>query len=186
MSGEKAFEQFCAKYGDDAGTEVMERIGDAMFEKDPGDRIKILDVHALNACNHIVDGDIEHAGKWFSFSVESGDRRGTFVREWGAHGSVAGYEPEPPIVYDLMPANRALEIKRPGMFGVYLAWREMEWFRKLAQSYNYDRHFAPGGKTENHYRAKGAERGLVFAIDADVKARIDAFKALAKAKGERA
>lgn len=177
MSGEKAFEQFCAKYGENAGTEVMERIADAMWDKEPGRRVKITDLHTLNAYNHIVDGDIEHAGEWFSFSVESGDRRGTFVREWGAHGSVAGYEPEPPIVYDLMPANHALEIERPGMFGVYMAWRETKWFREMAESYNYDRHFAPGFKTENHYRTKAAERGLVFAVDGDVKARIAAFKA---------
>jgi hypothetical protein len=30
----------------------------------------------------------------------------------------------------------------------------------MERSYNYDRHFQPGGKIENHYRDKADKRGL--------------------------
>jgi len=176
-SGEKAFEAFCAEYGEEAGEEVMERIADAMWTQKGDDRLRINNFHTLNACNHVADGDIEHDGKWFSFSVESGDWNGTVIHGWGDLDDVAAYDPPRPTIYDLMPSNRSLEIERPGMFRVYLLWRQEKWFQDLARSYNYDRHFAPGGKTESYWRGKAASRGLVYAPDSEVNERIAAFNA---------
>ena len=174
-AGKKAFEAFCAKYGEKAGEEVMERIADAMWTRKGDDRLRINNFHTLNACNHVADGDIEHGEEWFSFSVESGDRNGTVIHGWGDLDDVAAYDPPKPTIYDLMPCNRALEIERPGMFGVYLAWRKEKWFQDLVRSYNYDRHFAPGCKTEKCWPGKAADRGLVYATSGEVTARIAAF-----------
>ncbi|MBS1065888.1 hypothetical protein JK164_07940 [Gluconobacter kondonii] len=174
---EKAFEAFCAKYGEKAGEEVMERIADAMWTRKGDDRLRINNFHTLNACNHVADGDIEHAGEWFSFSIESGNWNGTVIRGWGDLDQVTAYDPPRPTVYDLMPRDRSLEIARPGMFRVYLLWRREKWFQDLAQSYNYDRHFAPGGKTETYWREKAAARGLLYAPDTEVTERIAAFNA---------
>jgi len=175
MNGEKAFEQFCEKYGEDAGTEVMERIADAMWSQKGDERLRINNFHTLNACNHVADGDIEHGGIWFSFSVESGDWNGTVIHGWGDLDDVAAYVPDRPTVYGLMPRDRSLEITRPEMFGVYLLWRKEPWFADLSRSYNYDRHFAPGGKTETYWREKAGKRGLVYAPDEEVNARIAKF-----------
>lgn len=174
---EKAFEAFCVEYGEKAGEEVMERIADAMWSRKGDDRLRINNFHTLNACNHVADGDIKHDGKWFSFSIESGDRNGTVIHGWGDLDDVAAYDPPCPIIYDLMPSNRSLEIERPGMFRVYLLWRQEKWFQDLSRSYNYDRHFAPGGKTESHWREKAASRGLIYVPDGEVKERIAAFNA---------
>ena len=40
-------------------------------------------------------------------------------------------------------------------------WRKEQWFKDMEQSYNYDRHFAPGGATETYYREKASKKGLV-------------------------
>ncbi|GCE85125.1 hypothetical protein [Komagataeibacter diospyri] len=176
--GEKAFEVFEKKYGADAGTEVMERIADAMWDQKGNDRLIISNIHTINACNHVVDGDIEHAGEWFSFSIESGDRNGTVIHGWGPLDEVSPYKPEPPVIYEMVPRDRDLELRNPSMFRVYLHWRDADWFKEMCRSYNYDRYAQPGGKIEGYYRDKAAKRGLAWTTREDAKERIDAFRSI--------
>ncbi|WP_075595408.1 hypothetical protein [Novacetimonas hansenii] len=174
--GEKAFESFEEKYGADAATEVMERIADAMWDQKGDDRLIISNIHTINACNHVADGDIEHEGEWFSFSIESGDRNGTVIHGWGPRYEVSPYKPEPPVIYDMVPRDIGLESHRPEMFRVYLHWRNTEWFKEMCRSYNYDRYVQPGGKTEEYYSDKAQKRGLKFIPREDAQERIDAFR----------
>jgi hypothetical protein len=39
-------------------------------------------------------------------------------------------------------------------------WRMEPWFAEIIRSYAYDKHFAPGGRTETYYRDKAQSKGL--------------------------
>ncbi len=159
--GEAAFDAFCARFGEAAGTEVMDRITDAECG---GSREGItMDVHRHNACNSTLSGTITHAGEDFGFVIDSGDWNGTLIRQWGPAEDVEPYEPEPPILYTFVPADPSLRERSPGLFKVYLAWAKMDWFKDKVRGYNYDRHFAPGVKTERHYRDWAVSKGLKIA-----------------------
>lgn len=156
------FDAFCARFGNDAGQEVMERIADAGWSR-KGDGIRFREIHQINACNHVYSGVIEHAGEEFGFVIESGDMNGTVIHEWGAAEDVGVYEPEPPVVYTFVPADDFLKTEHPGLYRVYVLWTKTEWFKEKERGYNYDRHFAPGCKTEDHYRNWAASKGMKIA-----------------------
>lgn len=170
LTGEKAFEAFEARFGVDAATEVMDRIANADWKRG-GHGVTISDVYAHNACNHTISGIVEHARERFGFVIDSGDRAGTVIREWGPEGDIEVYEPEPPTVYTFVPRDADLASKSPALFKVYLEWRKQSWFKEAVRGYNYDRHFAPGVKTERHYRDLADNRGLRI-VDEEEAGRI--------------
>lgn len=174
------FAAFCARFGDEAGQEVMERIADAGWNR-KGDGVSFKDIHQINACNHVYSGVITHAGEDFGFIIESGDIHGTLIREWGAADEIGTYQSPAPTLYTFAPADDELKQKRPELYGVYLAWRKTDWFRDKERGYNYDRHFAPGGKTEDHYRAWAASKGMKI-VPADVLTDEDVSKCAPKQK----
>ena len=163
MDGEKAFEAFCARFGQEAGDRVMDRITDA--ECGGSREGVIMSIHRHNACNVTLSGAITHAGEEFGFVIDSGDWAGTVIREWGPADEVGDYEPEQPTLFTFVPVNPDLARVRPALFRVYLLWREQPWFKDRVRGYNYDRYFAPGVKTEDHYRAFAASRGLKIATN---------------------
>lgn len=147
----------------------LERIAEASWNNG-GEGIVFLDIHQINACNHVFSGTIEDEGKTFGFIIEMGDISGTHVHDWGDPEDVGTYRAPPPVLYTFVPQDDHLEIRRPEMYAVYLAWTKEPWFIEMARSYNYDRHFQPGGKIEEHYRALAAKRGLKPAVDRTVRA----------------
>ncbi|WP_454813822.1 hypothetical protein [Labrys neptuniae] len=170
--GNEDFSAFCERFGDDVGIDIMERMIDAAHAKDGRcGNIHVHDVHRHNACNHTYSGTVEHAGEIFGFIVHSGDWNGTDVEEWGPEDDVGTYDPPRPTTYTFVPANRTLKFDRPAMWQVYLQWRDQPWFKEKAHGYNYDRHFAPGGKTESHYRDWAASKGLRI-VDTEEAQRI--------------
>lgn len=156
------FDAFCDKYGDSAGQEVLERICSAHYNGD-GEGVHLSNVHRHNACNHTYTGYVEYAGETFHFVIHSGDWNGTDVQEFGTIDEVECYEPPKPTLYTFVPRNPLLKFEKPAMWNVYLLWREEEWFKNKVRGYNYDRHFAPGVKTEQHYREFARSKGLVIA-----------------------
>ena len=167
---DKRFLEFCDKYGNDAANEVLEKITD-VFCKACGthasltqDNISIYTIHMINACNHVFDGSITYDNQEYGFVIESGDRRGTVIREWGPRDDV-GFAEEPEITQlDFIPKDITLKISRPEMYKLYLYWREQGWFKDKVRGYNYDRMFAPGGKTEKYYRDWADTKGLKIGI----------------------
>lgn len=168
MAENKEFAAFCDRFGEAAGVQVMERIADALWNRE-GEGISFLDIHQHNACNHTVSGTIEHAGESFGFIIESGDIHGTVIHEWGEPEDVGVFKPAPPTLYTFVPTDPGLELRRPEMWKVYLAWRETPWFKEKERGYNYDRHFQPGSVTEKHYRDWAATKGLMPAIVEEAK-----------------
>lgn len=144
--------------------EALERIANAQWSGGKADGVDIHTVHQFNACNHRLGGTIEIDGLEYGFVIDSGDWNGTDVIEWGLSDSeVSGYfaEPEAPEPRTFIPENRGLFTESPGLFKVYALWRKEAWFTDKVRGYNYDRHFAPGGKTESYYRDWAASKGMV-------------------------
>lgn len=155
--------------------EALERIADASWgwssykNKERINGVWISDVHTINACNHVYSGNVLIDGTDYGFIIESGDRVGTEIREWGLADDVGTYDPgPPPEPLRLVPRDDNLWCDRPAMFAVYAAWRKEKWFEDLERNYNYDRHFAPGGKTETYYRSKAEARGLKYGYLSDM------------------
>jgi hypothetical protein len=165
------FEQFEKHYGPAAAEGVLTRIceaGWAPSQLEPG--IKELRVHEHNACNHTYEGVLEYDGIAFSFVVDNGDWNGTEVREFTTEDA-AGYEAPRPALYVLVPEKADLRATNPAMYSVYLHWTRTSWFADIQRGYNYDKHFQPGVKTEQHYRDKARQHGLKFVQSDDVQAR---------------
>jgi hypothetical protein len=164
------FAAFCDRFGEAVVLDFMERLADLSWS---GDRvsadgsIRITDCYQHNAANHTYSGTLSHAGEEFGFIIEQGDRNGTLVRDFGPADDVGTFDPPEPELYTFVPADDELKTKRPEMYAVYLAWTKEEWFKEKVRGYNYDRHFAPGGKTETYYREWAAKKGLKPALESD-------------------
>ena len=161
--------------------DALERIANAQWslgnKKGTCDGVTLLEVYQHNVCNHTLSGTVEVDGQVYGFIIDSGDWSGTVVRAWGDPEEVGVEpEPEPPEPRTFVPNDDDLAWSRPGMFGVYMAWRKEPWFVEMERSYNYDRHFAPGGKTEGYYRDKASKRGMKPGYLSDLTSAIAQWK----------
>lgn len=118
------------------------------------------DVYQHDACNHTISGRIDHDGVEYGFVIHNGNWNGTEVAEWGLAEDVGTYKPEWVEPMALVPRDPFMSRERPGMFKVYGLWRKEKWFQEMERSFAYDRHFAPGGKTETYWREKAGAKGL--------------------------
>jgi hypothetical protein len=143
MAENKEFAAFCKRFGDEAGESVLERICEAHWSGS-GPGVRLTDIHQHNACNHTLSGTVEHRGEAFGFVIESGDRNGTVILQWGDPEDIEAFKPEKPTLYTFVPQDDFLKERRPEMYRVYLAWTKEDWFNEKARNYNYDRHFSAG------------------------------------------
>ena len=140
--------------------ESLTRICEAHWYKS-GSGVKFIDIHQHDACNHTLSGTIDVGGVEYGFIIDNGNWAGTVVRAWGDPEDVGVYDPgPPPEMATFVPVDDSLSETSPGLFNVYLAWRKESWFVEKERGYNYDRHFAPGGKTESYYRDWAAKKGM--------------------------
>lgn len=123
--------------------------------------VYISDVVMINACNHISSGSFWWNDVEYSFEYESGDWSGSLFRQISdtAPIPVIDYRPEPlaiaPLNYaQCTPKNAAFMITKWKLF------ETREDVQTLLRNYGYDRTFAPGSKTENHYRDKFSKLGI--------------------------
>lgn len=152
--------------------DVMERILAAAHRAGPGSSDVVVSTYKHNACNHTYSGEIDVDGERYAFVIDSGDWNGTVIHEWCHPDEAKGFtEPEPPEPRTFVPVNDNLNVTVPAMFRAYGLWRLESWFKDMERAYNYDRHFAPGVKTEAHYTEQAAKRGLrpgyLSSLDAD-------------------
>jgi len=167
MSDCANFIAFCNAVGNDAASKLIDRICDAQAG-DKSDGIRISTAHRHDAINYTLEGEAEYEGKTYAFLIDNGNWNGTVVREWGNPENAPSYEPPPPPRYEAIPQNEGLKQTHPGLWAVYLQWRQQDWFKDLVRGYNYDNHFAPGNKTERYYREMAAKRGLkIVLVDQD-------------------
>lgn len=150
-------------YTNEPSEDDLERIGEVICNRDSAEMfgVNVLDLYQINAANHVLSGTIMVGEVEHGFIVEMGDIQGCQVHAWGDPENTGRYQPPKPNLRTFIPKDLWLLAKNPAMFEVYCLWRDEPWFKELEQKYNYDRLFQPGGKIEDHYRAKAAERGLV-------------------------
>ncbi len=165
------FEELTVLYGDDWADAILSNICEAHWSfdslKDFGQAshgVYFSDIYAKDVINHVLSGEVTYNGEKFNFVIENGNQNGTVVLEFEREedGEVGAYEHPKPNLWTFVPENRDLKHEKPYMWKVYLAWREMEWFKEQERKYNYDIFFQPGGHVKDHYSKWAAEKGLAI------------------------
>lgn len=118
----------------------------------------------INATNHQVSGAFWLGGVEYAFLVEMGDNNGFMFRELTADGPIPENKVEH-ARFALAPRQDLITKAVAEGQGAFLIakWDAMlkrEPYNQLIGKYHYDRMFAPGLKTESHYREKAAEVGF--------------------------
>lgn len=143
--------------------------------------VYIYDAHAHDAINYTLSGNITFEGVEYGFIVRDGNWNGTSVLEWGLSDDVGRYKAPPPTIYTMVPITNRIRMGYHGysMFkDVYLAWRKEEWFAKICHDFMYDKHFAPGLGTNEHYNGLASKRGLKLATADEFDRLMVEFNAL--------
>ena len=154
-----SFLEFCEDRDNDFINGILEKIEDTHCGNE-NEGVTISESYRQDATNFVYEGSIAVGDDEFRFVVESGNRRGTVVLEWGKDGDVKGYEPPKPIKYTMVPVIDNIKEKNPAMWKSYLQWKKEPWFQELIRKYTYDMHFEPTTKTEEHYRIIAKSYGL--------------------------
>lgn len=178
-------EEFCRLYGEDRVTQIIE----AMIElrrqsRESGtvDDITFTDITAHDAINHTMIGYFQHDGDEVCFNIDNGNWNGTVVNSFGEDADMT---PPPITVWRLRPKEvpswgpdgdetpaqyaKRVETWRKRNDVIFAHWKTEKWFQDLERSLNYDRRFAPGLKTDEHYRAAAEKRGLVIVAEEHAK-----------------
>lgn len=155
MSPNQAFERDVPSHLQD---DVMTMLSEAAHDDDAHSAVTILDRDQLNAINVRVSGIVEINGVEYTFQLEDGDRNGTQLLAWEDDKP---FEHHVPTRWALAPQERLISDAVLSGKGLFLIWK---WdvmaarpeIAAIVGKYAYDRHFAPGGKTEKHWRDAAA------------------------------
>jgi len=126
--------------------------------------IHILDRDKLDAINVRAHGIIEIDGEEYTFQMEDGNWSGTVLLDWN---SGREFEKHVPIRWTLQPSNDLINKAIEAGKGPFLIWKWDVMLKRpeiaaIPGKYAYDRHFAPGGKTEQHWKAAAAKHRFVI------------------------
>jgi hypothetical protein len=167
---------FCQTYGEDqleaildAGLKVIQRSRDEGSEGS----ITFSHIERHDAINYTFIGYFQHGEEEVCFRIQNGNWNGTVVDSFGEETDM---EPPERYVYVLESIDipswgpnadetveayaERVEAWRTRNAKIMAFWRKEPWFQELERSINYDKMFAPGLKTDSHYRAKADARGL--------------------------
>jgi hypothetical protein len=130
----------------------------------------LFDRVTLNACNHAMTGVFWLDGTEWAFEVESGDWNGWVWRSVSAEGPIPEIDYKP-TVFALQPnstivAQAVMANQGKSLVAKWDAFLERPEFKDLPRKYMYDRHFAPGIKTERYWKDKAATVGFEL-VDKD-------------------
>lgn len=144
---------------------ILEAICEAAHDDRHGhEHIHIIDRDRLDSINVRAHGVVTIDGNEYRFIVESGDRNGFVLEDW--EGDKV-FEHHKPTQYALAPNNSIIGKHLEAGRGQFLiakwdAFLQRPEFADLARKYAYDKHFAPGGKTESYWHDKAAQVGFVI------------------------
>lgn len=132
------------------------------------DAVTILDIDRLDAINVRVEGILQWNDEEYSFHVEDGNWNGTVIREWEGVGEA--FERHKPTVYALQPnlglVSKAVESNRGAfLIAKWDAFLTRADVKEIPNKYMYDKHFAPGGKTETYWKEAAAKHGFVIVTE---------------------
>lgn len=130
--------------------------------------VAIIDHERLDATNHRASGVIEIEGREYAFEMLDGDDQGTVLVSWNEDRPFVRSEP---VIHTLQPTADLIEqAMRMGRGALLLVkWDAMlsrPEVARIATSYAYDRHFAPGVITDAHWTGAARTLGLVI-VDAE-------------------
>lgn len=145
--------------------DLYQRMSDATAGGEGDDLVSIHDHERVNALNSRASGTVRVGDLEFAFEMEDGDRNGTVLLHWGVEERAFGRSE--PIRYAVQPTPeaiaRSIEVGRVALLlAKWDAIVAQPQVAELLRAYGYDRHFAPGGVTETHWRSKAARMGLVI------------------------
>lgn len=138
--------------------DVMTMLSEAAHDDGAHDAVTILDRDQLNAVNVRVSGIVTIGDVEYTFHLEDGDRNGTRLLAWEDDKP---FEYHVPTRWTLAPQQRLIDNAILNDKGPFLIWKWDAMIARpeiaaIASKYAYDRHFAPGSKTEKHWRDAAA------------------------------
>lgn len=172
-------EQLGAKYPEKM-EQIAEEIGEfgwdrahrcAIPEGEDG-HVWVDEIEMINAANHQVTGVFWLGGVEYGFRAQMGDRNGFEFLEISADGDIPDIKISRPR-FALAPHQELVaKAIQEGKGSLLVArWDAMvaRNYPSLMRKYHYDRLFAPGEKTERHYREKAAEGDLQIVSEDEAK-----------------
>lgn len=154
---------------------LAEQICDVISGDEPTDDIRdgftgslnVDDVCRVDACNHIATGSFWAGSIVYGFKVESGNNNGFVWKDINERGDIPDIEREN-VTYALVPnaaaVARAID-SSPNARMLLNLWDTLtsyEPYKSLAGNYAYDKHFAPGEKTERYWQSKAESVNLTI------------------------
>lgn len=177
---------------DEIATGICE--GDSHDELEEGEHgyFWVSDRHWVNRLNQIIVGSFWVDGVELTFEAESGDRNGWMWRDISPDKPVARIEDiaPKPTVYALQP-NEYIVRKSMAQGQSYFLLVKWDAFLKrkdlaeLPRKYMYDKHFAPGSKTESYWRGKAEKVGFILVPEDQANETRAILKAQAMLEGVR-
>ena len=129
------------------------------------DAVTILDVDKLDAINVRAEGILRWNGEEYSFHVEDGNWNGRSSGSGKALVKLSSatnllftrYRPNPGLVSKAVESNRGSFLI--AKWDAFLTRNDV---KEIPNKYMYDKHFAPGGKTETYWKEAAAKYGFVI------------------------
>lgn len=145
--------------------DLFEAMAEAADSGEGRDNVSIVDFDRIDAVNVRASGFVEIEGREYAFEIESGNRAGTVLTHWGVEEKP--FERHEPTRWAVEPdrllIGRAMETGTCGM--LLLKWEALSKRQDVVEAiraYGYDRHFAPGVVTEDHWRGRLGRLGFVL------------------------
>lgn len=136
------------------------------------DAVTVLNSYRSDVINATAEGIVEFKDREYYFVLEDGNNRGTVLLGWEDHGR---YEEPKPTIWTIAPKpDTVSNALLPGGNPAFLL-KKWDLFldrydiKDLLRGYSYDRHFQPGGKTEDHYRDRAWSLGAIIVTEEHAK-----------------
>lgn len=162
-----AYADFERDVPDHLREDVMTMLAESSHIADAHDCITILDRDEIDAINCRAHGIIEIEGIEYTFQIEDGNWNGTVLLDWNGDRA---FEHHVPTKWALQPSAALVGDALANDRGKFLVakWDAMlarDEIASIPGNYSYDRRFAPGLKTEAHYRESAAKHHFVIVAE---------------------
>lgn len=121
------------KFKEEYGVEILEIISECLWQDEDIYPVEIHEVHMINITNHTVCGLFLHEGKEIYFSMDIGDRDGTYIHYYGEDYQQTEYA-RTVWRYEIINSSYSDE----KMDYLYKAIEKNKYLQKLISDYSYD------------------------------------------------
>lgn len=147
--------------------DVMQMMAEATGEYGAHSCVTILEHDRLDAINCRASGIIEIEGEEYTFQMEDGNCNGTVLLAWE---SDTPFERHQPTRWTLQPKRDLIDKaimdgKGPFLIAKWDAMLKRPEIAAIPGKYSYDRYFAPGLKSEQHWKAEAGKHHFELASE---------------------